>query len=396
MQRTVFVLAFSGLVILGSSMCDAQLRLGQNVRQQFSTSRVIQDAEFFNPDVTTIWHRLGVAQGLGRIRRFRDSRINRDGLSPELERKPPLLRLTDPKNLEADAPEMLKAAAKMKIDADLAPQKIKALRYICQVGCSCQDKKLKGLVTKAVKEGLEDCTVDVRKAALQLILANNSSSCSCTDSCETCCNEEIREKLQEMLKMNDKGCYNEPDESVRMLAEQALNSCPVPITKPDEIDDDGKNNNQLEGENKEKKKKNKLEGEGNGELQEESTDPNVESPSPDNTTVRSSRRQSNPFYQVAARNSKGSAWNDPALAELQIRGVIESLHFSKSDALIIFDQPYEFPIGSQVVIALDDNHVSMGSIVVSQTGKALVHIDDARLVDVLDKAVRIRMGILEN
>ena len=385
MQRTLFVLAFSGLVVLGSSMCDAQLRLGQNVRQQFSRSRVIQDAEFFNPQVETIWHRLGVAQGLGRIRRFRDSRINRDGLNPELERKPPLLRLTDPKNLEADAPEMLKAAAKMKIDADLAPQKIKALRYICQVGCSCQDKKLKGMVTAAVKEGLEDCTVDVRKAALQLILANNSSECSCSDSCETCCNEEIREKLQEMLKMNDKGCYNEPDESVRMLAEQALNSCPVPIKKPEDVDVDP-NKNKLE-ENKQNKKKNQLEGEGEGD--------SVESPSPDESTARSSRRQNNPFYQVAARNSTGTAWNDPALADLQVRGVIESLHFTKSDVLVMFDQPYEFPIGSQVVIALDENHVSMGSIVVSQTGKALVHVDDARLIDVLGKTMRIRMGILE-
>ena len=113
---------------------------------------------FFNPEVPTYWHRLGVPQTFGQLRNYRDSRINRDGLSPEKERTPQLKKLTDPANLEAPLPgmepsAMLSTAAELKMDQDMAPQKLKALRYICSLGCSCKNQKVQEKIAAALQEG---------------------------------------------------------------------------------------------------------------------------------------------------------------------------------------------------------------------------------------------------
>ena len=151
-----------------------------------------------NPDVVTVWHKLGIPQGVARTKLFKDSLINRKGLKPGKERKPKLLRIADPANLEEGKPEMLKVAAKMKIDQDLAPQKIKALKYIGSVGCSCYNKQTAGVVEAALMEGMKDCTVDVRIAAVQVVLDNAGSACGCQGQCETCCSRGVVKLLEEL------------------------------------------------------------------------------------------------------------------------------------------------------------------------------------------------------
>ncbi len=366
-RKTLFpvVLCFTIIVgAVGASACSAQ--------------QLALDKALFNPDVVTIWHRLGVPQTRGRWRRWRDSRVNRDGLKPGRERKPPLLRLADPANLAEGAPEMLKAAAKIKIDQDLAPQKIKALRYICSVGCSCYNKQAGGMVDKAIMEGLADCTVDVRLAAIQVVIANAGNKCSTGGQCETCCSEELLKKLKEIAyKVDDKGCFIEPNERVRAKAEEALYACPE-LKEEEQKDDDKQEVIRPEG----SKTKILRDGESEQSVLDEDTAAN-----------RSSRRGLSPYQQVSTSKS---AWNDPALDDLAIKGTVESKTGENNDVLITFDKPYEFPIGSEIVIAIDELHVSYGAIIVSDTGKALIHIDDAALAESLEKQTQIRMGVLEN
>src|SRR5688572_21099477 len=73
----------------------------------------------------TVWHALGIPQTFTKVR---DGRLNRKGNHPAREAKPPLKKLADPENLKSDVPA-IKAAAEIKQQEDLAPQKIKAIKY---------------------------------------------------------------------------------------------------------------------------------------------------------------------------------------------------------------------------------------------------------------------------
>ena len=121
---------------------------------------------FVRPEVPTVWHKLGIPQGVGRYKKFRESRINRKGNNPQREKTPKLVKLTDAANLDPEAPKMLQAAAKIKMAEDLAPQKLKALKYLATIGCGCYNKKNADMVEAAVLEGLDDCTIEVRREAL--------------------------------------------------------------------------------------------------------------------------------------------------------------------------------------------------------------------------------------
>ena len=81
----------------------------------------------------TLWNFLGIPQGFNKIR---DATTNRRGNFPGLERKPPMKALADPKNLESPV-SAIKKAAEIKTEEDLAPQKIKAIKYLATVGCGC-------------------------------------------------------------------------------------------------------------------------------------------------------------------------------------------------------------------------------------------------------------------
>jgi hypothetical protein len=179
--------------------------------------------------VPTVWDRLGIT---GATARLRDATFNRNGNFPGLEKKPPLLKLADPANLAPDKPEVIKTAAKIKQDKDLKKQKIKAIKFLAEVGCGCYNKD--DAVAKALLEAMGDCDPDVKKAAIEAIQQSSGECAACRSGCETtCCSEDVVKKLHDMAYgRDDKGCFKEPDAEIRSLAAAAARSCPCPPTKP--------------------------------------------------------------------------------------------------------------------------------------------------------------------
>lgn len=178
------------------------------------------------PPTTTVWNKLGVPQAFDAANA---NLINRRGNHPQWERKPPLKRIADPANLKSPNPA-IKAAAEIKAEEDMAPQKIKALKYLATIGCGCYDKE--GKVEAAILAGLNDCTEDVRKAAVETIQAL-AGNCGCQDGCGNgCCTEKIQEKLQDMAYGETDGCWHEPSAEVRSMAMQALSACPPISVEP--------------------------------------------------------------------------------------------------------------------------------------------------------------------
>lgn len=164
----------------------------------------------------TLWNFLGIPQGFNKIR---DATSNRRGNFPGMERKPPMKALADPKNLESPV-SAIKKAAEIKTEEDLAPQKIKAIKYLATVGCGCY-----GGVKEALMEALEDCTEEVR---YQTVLAIQDAATMHCDVCnqDCCCDEEMTKKLAEIAyELNDKGCFKEPSERVREAAKTAMCAC---------------------------------------------------------------------------------------------------------------------------------------------------------------------------
>lgn len=169
------------------------------------------------PPVTTIWHRLGIPQGFNRLN---SSLVNRRGNFPGLERKPPLKRIADPANLESNNPA-IKTAAEVKTQEDMAKQKIKAIKYLADLGC---DDCYPG-ITDALIAALDDCTEKVRYEAAKAIRKSVENNCgTCSKAC--CCKEEMTKKLAEVAyELDDECCYKERSERVREEAAQALRTC---------------------------------------------------------------------------------------------------------------------------------------------------------------------------
>ncbi len=137
------------------------------------------------PPPSTIWNFLGIPQSFNKIR---DATANARGFRPQRERIPPLKRIADPANLAVDNPA-IQAAAKIKMDADLAPQKIKAIRYLATVCCGCA--KNRDEVKQALLAALDDCTEEVRyEAAIAL--------CQCAN--------RLRDLRQSQLLRRKSGC----------------------------------------------------------------------------------------------------------------------------------------------------------------------------------------------
>jgi len=193
---------------------------------------ILAQAQDAAPPVT-IWNRLGIPQGTQRIR---DSLTNRRGNFPGLERKDPLKRIADPANLESENPA-IKAAAEIKKAEDEKKQKIKALKFLAEIGCGCYNKD--GKITDALLAALSDCTEDVRYEAIQA-LEEASDGKICAQCKTNCCTPEIGKKLAELAYGQDeKGCYLEPSERVREAAEEMLAICPpIEEVKPQAVIDD--------------------------------------------------------------------------------------------------------------------------------------------------------------
>ena len=171
----------------------------------------------------SVWSFLGIPQAAHGMVKVKDAVANRCGKLPCLERTPAVKALADPANIESDIPA-IKAAAEVKAAEDLAPQKIKAIRYLAQIGCGCYNKD--GKVTKAMLAAMEDCTEDVRRAAIEAIGdAARSEYCAYCKQ-RSCCNEEITQQLAKIAYDQDEsGCYLEPSERVRRAAMEAMAIC---------------------------------------------------------------------------------------------------------------------------------------------------------------------------
>ena len=171
------------------------------------------------PPVTTLWNFLGIPQGCHKIR---DAITNPLGKHPKLERKPPLLRIADPANQLSDDPA-IKAAAKIKADQDLAPQKVKAIKFLGTVCCGCAKNGAE--VKKALMMALEDCTEEVRNEAAMALCQCAGNPCTLCNK-GSCCDAELMTKLQKIATGQDeKGCYYETSSRVRAAAQNALSAC---------------------------------------------------------------------------------------------------------------------------------------------------------------------------
>ncbi|HND55379.1 MAG TPA: hypothetical protein PLV92_23355, partial [Pirellulaceae bacterium] len=168
----------------------------------------------------TLWSFLGIPQT---AKRLNETLVNRSGNHPRLEKKPPLKKIADPENLKSSNPA-IKKAAEIKQQEDLAKQKIKAIKYLTEIGCGCYN--LDGSITEALLAALEDCTESVRLAAAEAIgeAASGESCANCKQ--RSCCNKQISEKLSEIaFEKDDEGCWKEPSERVREAAAAALHAC---------------------------------------------------------------------------------------------------------------------------------------------------------------------------
>ena len=163
----------------------------------------------------------------GAICKTVDCARNRLGMRfPGLEATPPLLAITDPANLSEDSPPAVQAAAKIKQEEDAAPQKIKAIRYLAQIGCGgCYPD-----VEDALLAALEDCTEEVRYEAVLAIRETTGKHCTfCKE--KACCGPKIQKKLGEMVyNMDEMGCFEEASERVRRQARLALAACGPAVT----------------------------------------------------------------------------------------------------------------------------------------------------------------------
>ena len=167
----------------------------------------------------TFWNWLGIPQG---TQAARDARLNRLGNHPNRERVPPLKRIADPANLESKNPAIA-TAAKIKKDQDLAPQKIKAIKYLGTIACCCPTNK--DDVKNALLAALDDCTDEVRQAAATAICQAAGDPCTICNEC-SCCTADVMNKLNQMANEQDeKGCWKEPNPTVRQAASLALEAC---------------------------------------------------------------------------------------------------------------------------------------------------------------------------
>lgn len=172
------------------------------------------------PPPTTLWSFLGIPQG---YRYVRDNGFNRNGNRPNLERKPPLKAIADPKNLKSENPA-IKKAAEIKQAEDEKKQKIKAIKYLASIGCGCYNRD--GSITDALLKSMDDCTEEVRLATVQSISVAAASEMCANCKMRSCCSEELSNKLYEIAYERDEtGCYLEPSERVRLAAAEALRVC---------------------------------------------------------------------------------------------------------------------------------------------------------------------------
>ena len=83
------------------------------------------------------------------------------------------------------------------------------------------------------------------------------------------------------------------------------------------------------------------------------------------------------------------------MQQLEVTGVIRSIQLDERKATIEFDDPYEFPQGLNVVIAMDRNNVSFGVVEETQSGLAVIKIEDYQVLNNFSNMQRVRLGVFE-
>ena len=156
----------------------------------------------------------GIGVGVDRLRNRLGRRF------PGLEAKPPLLAIADPENLKSPNPAV-KSAAQIKAEEDAAPQKAKAVEYLGRIGCS----KCYPDVEASLLAALDDCTEDIRFAAVSALRARAGCACQRCKR-DSCCSDKIMKKLHKLaFEMDDDGCFIEPSPRVRRMARLAMDGC---------------------------------------------------------------------------------------------------------------------------------------------------------------------------
>lgn len=183
---------------------------------------------------STLWQFMGIPQG---IRKWQGATRNRNGNRPNREPTPPMKAIADPANLDPGNGPAINKAAEIKQKEDLAPQKIKALKYLATIGCGCYPG-VEEAFAKSLKFG-DECTEEVRYEAAQAIQEAAESNCAkCGKSC--CCTAEMMQLLNDVATGRDAdGCFLEPSARVRAAACEALLACrrrvpvyPAPPAEP--------------------------------------------------------------------------------------------------------------------------------------------------------------------
>jgi hypothetical protein len=175
-----------------------------------------------SPAKATLPEFLGIGQLFGGLGAIGQRVRNRLGSRfPFLETKPPLLAISDPANMSADAPPAVKAAAEAKAEEDKAPQKAKAIRYLASLGCGeCYPD-----TEDAFLDALEDCTELVRYETVMGLRSSAGDPCQrCREN--SCCSPKLLKKLNQLAyEVDDKGCNYESSSRVRRNARLALRAC---------------------------------------------------------------------------------------------------------------------------------------------------------------------------
>lgn len=168
----------------------------------------------------TLWRFMGIPQG---IQKLQGATRNRNGNRPNREPTPPMKAIADPANLDPGKGPAINKAAEIKQKEDLAPQKIKALKYLATIGCGCYPG-VEEAFAKSLKFG-DECTEDVRyEAALAIQEAAENTCAKCGKSC--CCTAEMMQLLNDVATGRDAdGCFFEPSARVREAACEALLAC---------------------------------------------------------------------------------------------------------------------------------------------------------------------------
>ena len=108
---------------------------------------------------------------------------------------------------------------------DMKRQKIKAIKYLATIGCGCYDKD--GKVTESLIAATDDCTPEVRLAAIEAIQDAAGNECCKKCGSTSCCNEVISARLSEIAyERDDDGLclWNQVGE-IRNAAAKALCVC---------------------------------------------------------------------------------------------------------------------------------------------------------------------------